>query len=188
MGKKSDSGLADPSKLQPKQNDSDCLQVVIETPRGSRNKLAFDEQQRVFVLKKTLPAGMVFPFDFGFIPLTLAPDGDPIDVLLLMDEPVYPGVVVPARLIGVIQGEQIEGKKRNRNDRLLAVAEASHLYEKVRSWDDLPKKFVNELEQFFVQFHQLEGKEYKLLGCKDAGKAARLIEESREAAKKQEAA
>jgi len=63
------------------------LQVVIETPKGSRNKYAFDEKQKIFALKKVLPAGMAFPYDFGFIPSTIAEDGDPVDVLALMDEP-----------------------------------------------------------------------------------------------------
>ena len=72
-------------------------------------------------LKKVLPAGMAFPYDFGFLPKTAADDGDPIDVLLLMDEPAFPGVLVPSRLIGVIEGEQVDGNKRIRNDRLVAI-------------------------------------------------------------------
>ena len=78
--------LTDPSKLQSLDQDDDAIiQVVIETPKGSRNKYAFDEEQRVFELKKVLPAGMAFPYDFGFIPSTKAEDGDPTDVLVLMD-------------------------------------------------------------------------------------------------------
>jgi inorganic pyrophosphatase len=188
VAKKKSSGLADPTKIRPIKTASGTLQVVIETPKGSRNKYSFDPEQKIFCLKKILPAGMSFPYDFGFVPQTIAPDGDPLDVLLLMDEPAYPGVMVPARLIGVIEGEQIEGKKKNRNDRLLAVAEMGHLYSNVKSWDDLPRKFIHELEQFFVNYHQLEGREYKLLGCKDAGKASRLIEEARQEASHRKAA
>lgn len=188
MAKKKSSGLADPTKLQPIQKGSGTFQMVIETPKGSRNKWSFDAEQKIFCLKKVLPAGMAFPYDFGFVPQTLAPDGDPIDVLLLMDEPGFCGAVVPVRLIGVIEGEQVEGKKKNRNDRLLAVAQAGQLYANVQSWEDLPKRFINELEQFFVNYHRLEGKEYKLLGCKDAQKAARLIDEARHAARAQKAA
>ena len=100
------SGLADPTTLEPyhaKSKDStsgtgkpgeDLLQVVIETPRGSRNKYSFDPEQRVFRLKSALPSGMVFPFDFGFVPSTLGGDGDPLDVLVLMDEPAFPGCVL----------------------------------------------------------------------------------------------
>ena len=98
--------LSDPTRLKPINKKDGLLQVIVETPAGSRNKFAFDPDQSVFALKNVLPAGMVFPYDFGFLPHTLAPDGDPIDVLLLMDEPAFPGCAVKARLIGVIEGEQ----------------------------------------------------------------------------------
>jgi len=92
--------LADPTKLVAFEDRKNAIvQVVIETPKGSRNKFAFDTDQHVFILKKVLPEGMVFPHDFGFIPSTRAEDGDPIEVLILMDEPAYPGCVVPARLV-----------------------------------------------------------------------------------------
>src|ERR1700677_1049651 len=152
--------LASPTSLQPTTKD-DLLQVVIETPAGSGNKFAFDPDQGVFPLKKVLPAGITFPYDFGFLPKTLAPDGDPIDVLLLMDEPAYPGIAVKARRIGVIEGEQLDGKKKIRNDRLVAVADANHMYANVRRMKDLPKKWVDDLEVFFVNYHGLEGKKYE---------------------------
>ena len=174
--------LADPTKLKPIDKEDGTLQVIIETPKGSRNKFSFDPDQEIFSLKKVLPAGMVFPYDFGFLPRTLADDGDPIDVLLLMDEPAFPGVLVSARLIGVIKGEQIDGKKRIRNDRLVAIAEANHMYANIKKLEDLPRHFVKELEDFFVNYHQLEGKQYKLLGCRDAGEAFRLIKQAQKAA------
>src|SRR6201987_6338414 len=102
--------LKDPTKLKPLNKKDDLLQVIIETPAGSRNKFAFDPDQGIFALKKVLPAGMVFPYDFGFLPQTLAEDGDPIDVLLLMDEPAFSGCAVRARLIGVIQCAWLDGK------------------------------------------------------------------------------
>jgi len=174
--------MADPTELKPIDKQEGILQVVIETPKGSRNKFAFDPEQRVFTLKKVLPAGMTFPYDFGFLPKTIAADGDPLDVLLLMDEPAYPGVLVRARLIGVMEGEQTEGNKKERNDRLLAVAEANHLYANIKTFHDLPKQLLQELEQFFVNYNKQEGKEYKLLGCKGASEALRLIQEARRAA------
>jgi inorganic pyrophosphatase len=174
--------LADPTKLKPIDKGDSLLQVIIETPAGSRNKFAFDPDQGIFALKKVLPAGMVFPYDFGFLPQTIAPDGDPIDVLLLMDEPAFPGCAVRARLIGVIEGEQLEGKKKIRNDRLLAVAEANHKYANIKQPKDLPQIWITELEAFFVHYHSLEGKEYKLLGCKGTDVAFRLIKEARKAA------
>lgn len=181
MGKNAGNGLANPTRLRPIEKREGLLQVIIETPKGSRNKFAFDPEQRVFSLKTVLPAGMTFPYDFGFLPRTLAPDGDPLDVLLLMDEPAYPGVVVRSRLIGVIEGEQVEGKRKTRNDRLLAVAEANHLYANIRRWQDLPTIFMKELEEFFVNYHRLQGKKYRLLGCRNSAQAARLIKQARRA-------
>jgi inorganic pyrophosphatase len=182
MGKKKSKSLIDPTRLEPVRTKDRLLQVIVETPKGSRNKFSFDTEQEIFSLKKVLPAGMVFPYDFGFLPRTLAEDGDPIDVLLLMDEPAFPGVLVPSRLIGVIEGEQIDGKKRVRNDRLVAVADANHIYAMVRKLSDLPQQFLRELEDFFVNYHQLQGKEYKLLGCKGIAEAETLIKKAKKAA------
>src|SRR5215471_17358488 len=95
--------LRDPSKLKPMTKDNDTIRVVIETPKGSRNKYAFDLDDEVFVLKKVLPAGMAFPYDFGFVPSTEAEDGDPIDVLVLMDEPAFAGCILTCRPVGVIE-------------------------------------------------------------------------------------
>ena len=182
MAKKNGKSLSNPVLLKPLSKDDGILQVIIETPKGSRNKFAFDEKQNIFALKKVLPAGMTFPYDFGFLPRTQAPDGDPIDVLLLMDEPAFPGIAVRARLVGIIEGEQVEGKKKTRNDRLLAVAEMNHEYAHIKKLADLPKQFLRELEEFFVNYHRLEGKQYHLLGCKEAGAAMRTIKDAQRAA------
>ena len=158
MAKKTGRSMANPILLKPIDKREGLIQVIIETPKGSRNKFAFDAKQHIFTVKAVLPAGMSFPYDFGFLPGTLAPDGDPIDVLLLMDEPAFPGIAVRARLIGIIEGEQTDGKKKIRNDRLIAVAEMNHEYAYLKKLDDLPKKFLRELEEFFVNYHRLQGK------------------------------
>src|SRR6202035_4575773 len=164
--------LADPSKLQSMDQDDDAvIQVVIETPKGRRNKYACDEEQRVFELKKVLPAGMTFPYDFGFVPRTLAEDGDPVDVLVLMDEPAFPGCLLRCRLIGIIEGEQGKKKESERNDRIVAVEEANHSYAHVKHIRDLGREFVKELEEFFVNYHQLSGKEYRILDVRGPGEA-----------------
>jgi inorganic pyrophosphatase len=180
MSKKQKRSLADPTSLNPRSEDT--FQVIIETPKASRNKYSYDPKQGIFTLRKVLPEGMVFPYDFGFLPRTLAADGDPIDVLLLMDVPAFPGCLVPSRLIGVMEGEQLDGKKRIRNDRLIAVAELSHAYKDWKKLKDLPDHFMTELEAFFVNYHGLEGKKYKLLGCKEAKTALALIKKSQKAA------
>src|SRR5687768_7611459 len=102
--------------LPPVDPDSQLLNVVIDTPKGSRNKYKFDEQQGQWRLSKVLPQGSFFPYNFGFVPSTQAEDGDPIDVLLIADEPAFPGCIVPARLIGVLEAKQIEKRETIRND------------------------------------------------------------------------
>lgn len=99
------------SNLPPFDRKSGELNVIIETPRGSRNKYSYDEERKLIRLSGVLPAGAVFPFDFGFVPQTLGQDGGPLDVLVLMDEPVFPGCLVPCRLIGVIEANQTDGGK-----------------------------------------------------------------------------
>ena len=175
-------GLADPSRLKPlDKDDKQVVRVIIETPKGSRNKYAFDQDEKAFVLKKVLPAGMAFPYDFGFVPSTLAADGDPLDVLVLMDEPAFPGCLVKCRLVGVIEGEQ-EGKNKTlRNDRIVAVDIENHQWAHIEHIDDLGKQFVRELEEFFVNFHDLIGKNYRILDVRGPGQARRSIEAGRKA-------
>lgn len=175
MSKKN--GLADPTRLKSfDAKDSQMLRVVIETPKGSRNKFAFDVKERIFELKKVLPAGMTFPYDFGFVPSTKADDGDPVDVLVLMDEPAFPGCALTCRPIGVIQGEQGDDKKnKERNDRIVAVEQDAHSWADIRSVADLGKQFVRELEEFFVNYHRLSGKQYRVLGLKGPDQARKLV-------------
>jgi inorganic pyrophosphatase len=174
MSKKN--GIADPSRLKPLDaDDKQMLRVVIETPKGSRNKFAFDVKERVFELKKVLPAGMAFPYDFGFVPSTEADDGDPVDVLVLMDEPAFPGCVLTCRPIGVIQGQQGDKKEKERNDRIIAVEKDAHSWADIKTIDDLGKKFCRELEEFFVNYHKLSGQEYRVLGLKGPDQARKLV-------------
>jgi inorganic pyrophosphatase len=168
--------LIDPVDLSPK-DDNDKIQVIIETPKGSRNKYAFDEEQRVFALTKVLPAGMTFPYDFGFIPSTKAEDGDPTDVLVLMDEPAFPGCLLTCRVIGVIEGQQGKKKKGERNDRIIAIEDANHSYAHVRHVKELGKEFVKELEEFFVNYHDLQGEKYRILDVKGPVEARRRVDD-----------
>jgi inorganic pyrophosphatase len=181
--KRSSRSLADPHDL-PAIDDNNRVQVIIETPKGSRNKYSFEPQQRVFALERVLPAGMAFPYDFGFIPSTKAEDGDPTDALVLMDEPAFPGCLLRCRLIGVIEG--LQGKKKNgtRNDRIIAVEEANHSYAHVHHAKELGKKFINELEEFFVNYHNLQGKKFRVLDVKGPSEARRRIEDGMKALRK----
>ncbi|HEX4426581.1 MAG TPA: inorganic diphosphatase [Terriglobales bacterium] len=156
--------------------NKNLLRVVIETPKGSRNKYAFNAKDHVYELKTVLPAGMAFPYDFGFVPSTQGDDGDPIDVLVLMDEPAFPGCVLLCRIIGVIEGEQTEkGKKALRNDRIIAIQQDAHSWNDVKTAKDLEDHFCKELEQFFTDYHKLSKTDYKVLALKGPGRALRLI-------------
>jgi len=141
--------------------------------------------REIFELKKVLPAGMNFPYDFGFLPSTLADDGDPTDVLVLMDEPAFPGCVLKCRIVGIIQGEQSDKKKTERNDRIIAIEQDNHSYASVKRVDDLGKEFARELEDFFVNYHELIGKKYKILGLKGPKAARRCLREGMKAARRE---
>ena len=101
--------------------DAGLVNIIIDTPKGSRNKFKYDEETRIIKLSRILPAGFSFPYDFGSIPMTLAEDGDALDVLVISDTPSFPGCLITGKLIGTISGAQTEKKKTIRNDRLLAV-------------------------------------------------------------------
>lgn len=166
--------MADPTRLAPKDGKA-TIQVIIETPKGSRNKYAFDPKQKVFELKKVLPAGMAFPYDFGFVPSTLAEDGDPVDALVLMDEPAFPGCLLKCRIIGIIEGEQNSKKGKERNDRIVAVEQDNHSFADIKRIEDLGKEFLKELEEFFVNYHSLSGEAYKILDAKGPATADKRL-------------
>lgn len=161
------SGRSLVASLNPeKRGDPGTIFAVIETPQGSRNKYRYDEKLGQFVLSKVLPAGSEFPWSFGFVPKTLSEDGDPLDVLLLADEPIPVGCVVPARLIGVMEAEKVDGNDTERNDRLIAVASESRDHEDLKSFKKLNKNLMHEIEHFFVSYHQESGKKFRILACR----------------------
>jgi inorganic pyrophosphatase len=178
LAKKVKSGQRDiASRLPPYNKKKGSLQVVIETPKGSRNKYAFDEKQDIFALQKVLPAGMAFPYDFGFVPSTVAADGDPVDVLVLMDESGAVGCLLQCRVIGIIEGEQGSKKDRERNDRIVAIERDDHRFADIGHIKDLGKEFVRELEEFFVNYHDLSGEKYRILDVKGPREAAKRIDD-----------
>lgn len=160
------------------QGDKSVVRVIIETPKGCRNKYKFSPEMGAFKLSKVLPEGMVFPYDFGFIPGTHAEDGDPIDVLLLMDQPAFPGCVIESRLIGVMEAEQTKNGKSERNDRLIAVAEENHSYSDLKNLTDVNKTLLDDIGQFFVNYHEARGSRFKVLDIRGPKQAYRLLEKA----------
>jgi inorganic pyrophosphatase len=156
----------------------DNVHVVIDTPRGSRNKVKWDPRLGVFKLSHVLTAGAVFPFDFGFVPGTRAADGDALDVLVLADEPFFPGCLVTARVIGVLEAKQTQDGKTFRNDRLLAVAGASRHYAAVRELNDLPPTLLTEIEQFFINYNLMRDRVFKPIGRSGTEQAMAMVKAS----------
>ncbi|MBA3633817.1 MAG: inorganic diphosphatase [Acidobacteria bacterium] len=164
--------------LAPFAEESEELNVIIDTPKDSRNKYKYDEKLGLFKLSGVLAVGHSFPYDFGFIPQTLGGDGDALDVLVLMEEPAFVGCLVPSRLIGVIEAEQTERDgKTERNDRLIAVSSNSKTHENIKTINDLNKTLVEQIEHFFISYNEAKGKNLKPLGHFGARKAKSLVED-----------
>jgi inorganic pyrophosphatase len=155
-------------------------EIVVETPKGSHNKLKFDAERKAFRLSHVLPLGMSFPFDFGFLPDTRAEDGDPLDVLILMDAPCPTGCLVDVRLIGVLEVEQRERDGEVvRNDRLIAVAKTSSTHAATRELTDLAPALLAQIEAFFDQYNRLDGKDFRVLHRRGGRAAAALAHSAR---------
>lgn len=166
------------SKLPAIDRESGDLNVIIDTPKGSRNKFSWDEKRGLFELSGMLPTGAVFPYDFGFIPSTRGGDGDPLDVLVLMDEPAFTGCLVRSRLLGVIEAEQTEKGETERNDRLIAVASKSRTSGNLKSLTDLNPKLLEEIEHFFISYNEVKGKKFKPLGRYGPERARKLVKQA----------
>jgi inorganic pyrophosphatase len=151
--------------------------AIIETPKGSRNKFDYDPESNLFTLGGLLPEGMMFPFDFGFIPSTLGGDGDPLDILVLMDAPAHVGCLIEVRLVGVISAEQIEDGNKETNDRLLGVAIHSYDHEDIETIDDISKTLLSQLEAFFVSYNKQRGKKFRITGTGGPKKAVKLLKD-----------
>jgi inorganic pyrophosphatase len=155
------------------------VSVIIETPKGSRNKLKYDPVKRRYKLSKVMPQGMVFPYDFGFVPATKADDGDPLDVLVLTDDPLFPGCLVDCVLVGVIELEQTEEGETKRNDRLIAVAQASLVYAGIKDLAHLNPTMRKQIAAFFVNYQKVRDVKVTILDCRGPDKAREILRRSR---------
>lgn len=157
--------------------------AIVECPKDGRIKYDYDPKTKAFELKRLLPDGMSFPLDFGFVPGTLAADGDPLDIEILNDEPACVGAMVECRLVGLIEGEQTEDGQTYRNDRVLGVACASHLFKDVRAAGDLEESVIKNLTQFWVNYEGLRGVSFRVLAVKGPPAAVKAVKDAQRKAK-----
>ena len=172
--------MRDLHKLKAFDGD-DVFHVVVESPRGSAVKLKYSPELGAMSISRPLILGLTYPCDWGFVPSTKAPDGDPVDAAVWWDVPTFPGVVIACRALALITIEQNlpdESQQRRRNDRILAVPVEGRRQRDLRSADDLPRRVRDELELFFVTAAALEGKDPKILGWEGPDAALALIRSS----------
>jgi inorganic pyrophosphatase len=168
--------VPDISRLHPFGPRSKYVNAIIETVKGSRTKFKYDEEHGLFMFDKTLPIGQSFPFDFGFLPSTRGDDGDPLDILVLTDEPTFVGCLVHAKLLGVIEAEQTENGETERNDRLIAIpVEAKSGKPSEGAIDHLEPTIARNITKFFVAYNELQGKRFRALRCTGPERAEALI-------------
>jgi inorganic pyrophosphatase len=150
--------------------------VLIESPKGDNQKFDYDPETQRFRLSKILPAGLVFPFDFGMIPGTKGEDGDPLDMIVISESGTFPGCLVDCRIIGALQAEQTERNGDTmRNDRFIGIPEVSQLFSAVLTLNDLPENILNQVEAFFKNYNEQAGKEFKVTARLTARQAAKLL-------------
>ena len=162
----------------PALDDEGNVHVVVETPRGSRAKLTYDPDLKVFTLSKSLMVGLTYPHDWGFVPSTTAEDGDPVDVLVIHDAATFPGLVLKCKVIGLLEVMESKKNGKERNDRIMAVPVNSHSEQGLRDVRQLSKQVRQELEKFFVATAELQAKTLECLGWRGPKHAIRLIKKA----------
>ncbi|MGB5635046.1 MAG: inorganic diphosphatase [Waterburya sp.] len=159
--------------LIPPQPEAGVINVLIEIPGGSKNKYEFDKDMNAFALDRVLFASVKYPYDYGFVPNTLADDGDPLDGMVMMDEPTFPGCVIAARPIGMLL--MIDGG--DRDEKILCVPAEDPRYNEVKSLNDIAPHRLEEIAEFFRTYKNLEKKVTEIQGWKDVDAVTPLVEE-----------
>lgn len=149
------------------------LDAFIEIPTGSQNKYEFDKEKGVFRLDRVLYSPMHYPTEYGYLENTLAEDGDPLDILVLTTFPTFPGCVIKSRVIGVLLMSDDKGP----DEKVLAVPVDDPRFNEVHSLEDVAPHTLKEIEHFFRVYKDLENKETKIIGWKDAAFAKQLYQE-----------
>lgn len=152
----------------------DQVNVVVEIPRGSRNKYELDKETGLFRFDRLLYSAVHYPGDYGFIPRSLGDDEDPLDVLIMVTVPTFPGCLVVVRPIGVFEMSDEKGG----DEKILAVPVHDPLYDEYQDLSDVPRHFLREVEHFFAMYKELEGKQTRVLGWKERDSARRIIRTS----------
>ncbi|QRK12456.1 inorganic diphosphatase [Archangium violaceum] len=164
----------------PLRGKGGAFHVVVESPQGATVKLKYEPALGAFTVSKPLVHGLRYPFDWGFVPSTLAPDGDPLDALVYWDQSTYPGVVLPCRALGVLKVDQKKkrGGGRERNDRLLVVPVIAARADNLSSLKDLSRREREELEHFFTAAVAFADKDVRILGWEGPEAAERMVQEA----------
>lgn len=166
----------------PTYTDDGAVHAIVEAPKDSGVKLKYDDKMGAFTVTRALPLGLTYPFDWGFVPSTQAPDGDPLDVLILHDGRTYPGVVLPCRPLGVIEMDEAgDGDKRERNDRVIVMPSWHDRLGEFERASDLPARLRKEIEQFFLSTTFFTSKDPNILGWRGAKRASAIIKKSNSA-------
>jgi len=148
--------------------------AIIEIPKGRRNKFEVDKETGLFRLDRYLYSSSHYPGDYGFIPQTLAEDGDPLDVLVMVNEPTFTGCLIEARIVGLFRM-----RDRGQNDwKVLGVPHTDPLFNEFKGLEDVPRHFLREVEHFFLTYKQLEGVTVEAIGWADASEAVAEVRAS----------
>lgn len=152
------------------------VNAVIEIPRGDTNKYEYDKELHVFRLDRNLYSPVHYPGDYGFIPSTLSGDGDPLDVLVLVDAPSFTGCVMTVRPIGVL----LMIDQQSEDEKVLAVGLNNPIYENLNDYNEIYPHQLREIEHFFSVYKELESKRTRIKGWENAEVARRIVTESQE--------
>lgn len=155
--------------------EAEAIEVVVEIPRGSRNKYELDPERGVLMLNRVLYSSVHYPTDYGFIPGTLSEDGDALDALIVVDEPTFPGCHVMARPIGVLGMRDEKGQ----DQKILAVPVGDPRFDSIRDLHDLDQHWLREIENFFQTYKALEDKRTDVVGWETATVAVGAIRAAR---------
>ncbi|QLE54638.1 inorganic diphosphatase [Nostoc sp. TCL26-01] len=158
----------------PAQPKPGVINILIEIAGGSQNKYEFDKDLEAFALDRVLYSSVKYPYDYGFVPNTLADDGDPLDGMVIIDEPTFPGCVIAARPIGFL--EMIDGG--DRDEKILAVPAKDPRYAHVKSLNDIAPHRLDEIAEFFRSYKNLEKKVTEILGWQDVDQVKALVDKS----------